>query len=74
MMLEIWNPIEETMAYYGNVSDFPFNFRFLTSMNADSNGRDAENAILGWVNNMPTGSWANWVVSLFIILLHKFCF
>jgi len=62
MMLEVWNPIEEVMNYYRNVSDFPFNFRFLTTMNSNSNGRDAENAINGWVNNIPDDGWPNWVV------------
>jgi hypothetical protein len=64
MMLEVWNPIEEVMNYYRNVSDFPFNFRFLTTMNANSNGRDAENAINGWVDNIPDDGWPNWVVGV----------
>lgn len=64
MMLEVWNPIEEVMNYYRNVSDFPFNFRFLTTMNANSNGRDAENAIRGWVDNIPDNGWPNWVVGV----------
>ncbi|XP_059475411.1 alpha-glucosidase-like [Neocloeon triangulifer] len=62
MMLEVWNPIEEVMQYYRNVSDFPFNFRFLTTMNSNSNGRDAENAIRGWVDNIPDNGWPNWVL------------
>jgi hypothetical protein len=64
MMLEVWNPIEEVMNYYRNVSDFPFNFRFLTTMNSNSNGRDAENAINGWVDNIPDDGWPNWVVGV----------
>jgi hypothetical protein len=74
MMLEVWNPIEEVMNYYRNVSDFPFNFRFLTTMNSNSNGRDAENAIRGWVDNIPDNGWPNWVVrvSIMFLLLRKF--
>jgi hypothetical protein len=66
MMLEIWNRVEETMNYYRNVSDFPFNFRFITEMYSGSNGKQAEAAILGWMNNLPEpDSWPNWVASFY---------
>ena len=59
-MLELnLDPVEQ-MKYY-ECGDFPFNF-YLTSINPPASALSTEKCILDWMNNMPEGKVANWVV------------
>ena len=59
-MLELnLDPIEQ-MKYY-ECGDFPFNF-YLTNIDAPASALSTEKFILDWMNNMPEGKVANWVV------------
>ncbi|KAG8232637.1 hypothetical protein J437_LFUL012597, partial [Ladona fulva] len=66
LMAEVYDSIEETMKYYGIASqplaDFPFNFLFITNVNATSTAQDIMNNINLWLKNMPKGMDANWVL------------
>jgi len=56
------------MKYYGNETDpgahFAFNFGLITYLNDQSKAIDFNKTINQWLNNMPKGKWANWVVSV----------
>lgn len=55
-----------TMEYYGtgNASlEFPFNFVLLSNGNESSRPADIKEYIAEWMDVMPTGGVANWVVS-----------
>lgn len=70
MLAEAYANIVNTMLYYGDErgrigAHFPFNFDFITSLNADSNARDFAYIISRWITYMPLGNVANWVVRRF---------
>ncbi len=65
-MLEAWLTIEETMEYY-KCGDFPFNFNFVNLDEAPT-AKEVVDWILVWLNNMPDGGTADWVVSNFKII------
>lgn len=55
-----------TMEYYGtgNASlEFPFNFVLLSNGNESSRPADIKEYIAEWMDVMPAGGVANWVVS-----------
>lgn len=56
------------MQYYGNAtmngSHIPFNFHLITELNETSKAPDFERVINEWMNAMPAGRTANWVVSI----------
>jgi hypothetical protein len=70
-MSEPTNNVKDTMSFYGNAThplmDFPFNVDFIQILNNESNARDVESVINLWLDNMPEGATANWVVSVIIV-------
>jgi len=66
MITEAYTTIEKTMRYYGDATSpgahLPFNFGLISYLNDQSDAADFESAVLGWLDNMPEGKWANWVV------------
>lgn len=69
MMVEVYDDVEMVMKYYGNdtvpLADFPFNFFLLDNLQNRSllTGESIKNTISLWLEHMPEGKWANWVVS-----------
>lgn len=61
--------IDLMMQYYGTeeepIADFPFNFDIINNFKnrSDVNGFALKKSITQWLDNMPAGKWANWVVS-----------
>lgn len=43
-------------------AQIPFNFHLITRLNQDSTAVDFKDSIDLWMNNMPKGRTANWVV------------
>lgn len=67
MLGEAYASINYTMMYYSqakNRTHMPFNFNFITYLNKTSSAVDIKNTISLWMDNMPKGQWANWVVSI----------
>lgn len=64
MMIEAYTTIPMTMKYYEYGASYPFNFGMITDVNNQSTAADFKNFIDTWMNNMPQGATANWVVSL----------
>ncbi|XP_047118890.1 maltase 2-like [Schistocerca piceifrons] len=66
MMLEVYDDPEIVMPYYGTPEEpgaqFPFNFYFISQLNAQSNASDVNRAVHLWMDNMPEGNWPNWVL------------
>lgn len=64
------------MQYYGNGtnngSHVPFNFHLITELDGTSRAPDFENVVNTWINAMPAGSTANWVVSSIGFLVELF--
>lgn len=73
MITEAYTSVENTMKYYGDESNLgahlPFNFGLISYLNDHSNATDFKNAVLSWLDNMPEGKWANWVVRVKRILV-----
>lgn len=75
MLVEAYANVNYTMMYYSQETPrahMPFNFNFILYLNKTSSAVDLKNAIHLWLDNMPRGQWANWVVSIlsavFIVL------
>lgn len=68
MMTEAYANMTFTMRYYENDegtrkgSHIPFNFLMISDLNADSTARDFAHTISKWMNYMPVGFTANWVL------------
>lgn len=66
LLTEAYSPIDVIMQYYGNGTHegahIPFNFLFIEELNGDSNANDYKNVINKWMDNMPAGRTANWVL------------
>ena len=60
-MLELNLDPTEQMKYY-ECGDFPFNF-YLTNLEPPVGALATQKLILDWMDNMPDGKVANWVVS-----------
>lgn len=66
MLIEAYATINYTMLYYSDEkprAHMPFNFNFITYLNKTSSAIDIKETINLWLDNMPQGQWANWVVS-----------
>lgn len=79
LMTESYSRIEYTQRYYGSGSiegsHIPFNFELIKKMNVNSTAEDYKSVIEEWMNLMPSGHMANWVVSIIflqIVLEPKF--
>lgn len=67
MMVEAYiTPLEELFKYYGTpqkpIAHFPFNFEFISRIKKDFNGSDIAGVVDEWLEKMPEGNTANWLV------------
>ncbi|XP_017868312.1 PREDICTED: maltase A1-like [Drosophila arizonae] len=67
LLIETYSPAWFTMQFYGNRSvegaHLPFNFNLITVMEQSPlSGANVQKAIDLWLNNMPAGRTANWVL------------
>lgn len=66
LMAETYSPLSIVMQYYGNATaegaQIPFNFLLISSLTNNSNAIDYANIINTWLQQMPEGRTANWVV------------
>ena len=63
MVAEAYDPIDVVVQYYGTNGDefdFPFNFFLLGNNNWTASA--VGSIIATWLDNMPSGAWANWVL------------
>lgn len=70
-MVEVFaDTVEEVMKYYGSdevpLADFPFNFFLIDNFRGreDLSGESLMATVSLWLDNLPTGKWPNWVVSI----------
>ena len=62
ILTEAYASHDLTIKYYNSGSTVPFNFMFITDLNNKSNAMDFQRLINRWVNTVPQGKVANWVV------------
>uniref|UniRef100_A0A1L8EBI2 alpha-glucosidase n=1 Tax=Haematobia irritans TaxID=7368 RepID=A0A1L8EBI2_HAEIR len=71
LMIETWSNINEVMKMYGNKkvegAQIPFNFQFIVAGNENQINTDLPaggfvKIIKNWMDNMPAGKTANWVM------------
>nr|XP_018916040.1 PREDICTED: maltase A3-like [Bemisia tabaci] len=66
MMTEAYTTLDKTLGFYqynGKPgAHMPFNFFFITHVNGRSPAKDYQRAIQGWMQGMPAGHSANWVI------------
>lgn len=62
-IVEAYTSDELTMKYYNYGIDFPFNFKFIGDVDAQSSAADVKTIVDRWMSEMPPGATANWVVS-----------
>ena len=65
-MVEALSPdltVSYLMAYYDSC-DFAFNFNFIVHLKNPLRAAELEQQVKDWVDNMPPGATANWVVSV----------
>ncbi|KAJ8038477.1 Neutral and basic amino acid transport protein rBAT [Holothuria leucospilota] len=67
MVVEVWEPPEETAKYYGTdeeyEADMPFNFQLITGLKSDNlSGRRVYELVDHVFQHLPEGKWPNWVV------------
>ena len=66
-MLESYLTAEEQVPFY-DCSDFPFNFAFI-EMYAPITASKVAKDLNDWLNFLPEGKTANWVVSIIIVMI-----
>lgn len=59
---EAYASLDNIVRYYGR-SHFPFNFILIERLNVNSTAGDFKDVIDSWMDKMPPGGTANWVVS-----------
>ncbi|XP_022191426.2 maltase A3 isoform X1 [Nilaparvata lugens] len=66
MLTEAYTDLKKTMWYYGNkthpISQMPFNFELLTKITPQSDAITILRTVDSWLQSMPEGMWANWVI------------
>lgn len=62
MMTEAYTTLNNTIKYYHYGSHIPFNFNFITNATSTSNANVFKNIIDAWVEAIPKGGVANWVM------------
>ncbi|KAM7343922.1 maltase A7 [Cochliomyia hominivorax] len=67
LLIETYAPPWYTMQMYGNSTtegaELPFNFNLITEIASDGmSAQSIEKGINNWLNNMPAGRTANWVI------------
>lgn len=63
ILTEAYASFNNTIKYYDYGSHVPFNFKFITDVNANSNTTDFANIANNWLKYKPDDGVANWVVS-----------
>lgn len=67
LLAETYSPIDIVMQYYGNATaegaQLPFNFLLISEISNKSTAGDYAASIQKWLQHMPPGRTANWVVS-----------
>lgn len=67
LLAETYSPIDIVMQYYGNATaegaQLPFNFLLISEISNKSTAGDYASTIQKWLQHMPPGRTANWVVS-----------
>lgn len=61
-MTEAYTSLPNTIKFYNYGADVPFNFKFITDVNANSNATAFKSIIDNWMKLMPKTGVANWVV------------
>lgn len=65
-MTEAYDTVPKMVLYYGdgrkNGSQIPFNFELISNTNGQSTAVDFKKHIDAWLNALPKGVHANWVV------------
>lgn len=71
-LAETYSPIDIIMKYYGNATaegvQLPFNFLLISEITNASTAVDYEQTIEKWLDHMPPGRTANWVVCRLILV------
>lgn len=66
LMLESYAKLDLNMQYYGNATHpgahFPFNFELVKNLNINSTAKNFKDTVELWLDNMPKGHIANWVL------------
>ena len=62
LLTEAYASLPNMIKYYNYGSHVPFNFRFITDADANSNATQLKNVIDSWIKLMPKGGVANWVM------------
>ncbi|XP_033206940.2 alpha glucosidase 2 [Bombus vancouverensis nearcticus] len=62
LLTEAYTSLSNTIKYYNYGSHVPFNFKFITDADANSNATQLKNVIDSWINKMPQNAVANWVM------------
>ena len=69
IMTEAYTSLDNMIKFYGdgkrNGSHIPFNFEMISYVNINSTAADYKLRIDNWLNRVPKGKYANWVVSCF---------
>jgi alpha-glucosidase len=67
IMTEAYTTLDNTMRYYGNEtvngSHMPFNFQIILNLRTSSTAANVNDVIHSWMDHLPKGKSANWVVS-----------
>lgn len=76
IMTESWSEVRQSQRYYGNGqrngSYIPFNFEMIKGTDERSTAKDYKKQVDAWLDNMPKGVEANWVVSSWKFKLKSF--
>nr|XP_034196329.1 maltase 1-like [Osmia lignaria] len=62
ILTEAYTSWEHTIEYYNSGAHVPFNFKFIVEADANSKPSDFRNIINKWMQMMPKGQVANWVM------------
>ena len=62
-MTEAYTYLDNTTKFYNYGANVPFNFFFITDANKNSSPNDFKKVIEQWMERVPEGQVANWVVS-----------
>ena len=67
----------EDLMKYTEVCDFAFNFNFVVHLKSPASAEAIEEQILDWLQNLPAGKTANWVVrtccQFFLCIKQNYC-
>ena len=66
-MIEAYTSLDNAIKFYKNSSmegaQIPFNFELISHSNFDTKAPEYKTIIESWLNKVPLGCQANWVVS-----------